>query len=316
MKNKIILGHPFAGSLYKFFENQLSEYPHKEPILHPYYRNLFGRSYNLWNDLTFALFAIFDEIIIPPADAEVPDNNKYLVNYTYKNKELGLYFNYEDYFHDEISEQVAKDLENPYIYNFLQQYSDEEKKGILEYVRLYIILSQKYNCPVLCGGEYQKLFIYITNSSKTYLSNDVFSDNVNVTFTQTYLNLNITAFNISTLDTLYELKSNKEIKAYAKNYRKIIHQYGGSTQTETEIKKLLQISLSKDLFYNKVSSILNTFSLVCSYAGLMPIIGMPLSILSLGGTHLSTAFKNNKYNWYQLFYAIDKVDKDTKIKSL
>lgn len=316
MKNKIILGHPFAGSLYKFFENQLSEHPFEEPILHPYYRNLFGRSYNYWNDLTFALFTIFDEIIIPPADANIPDYNKYIVNDTYTNKELGLYFSWKDSFTDEIHEQVAKDLEIPYIFNFLQQYSNEEKEGILEYVRLYIKLSQKYNCPVLCGGEYQKLFFYLTNSSESYLSDDVFSDNVNVAFTQTHLNLNITAFNISSLDTLYELKSDKEIKAYAKNYRKIIHQYGSTTKTETEIKKLLQISLSKNMFYNKASSILDTSSLVCSYAGLMPIIGMPFSILSLGSTHLSTAFKNNKYNWYQLFYAIDKVDKDTKIKML
>lgn len=88
MKNKVILGHPFAGSLYKFFENQLSEYPHKEPIQHPYYRDLFGRSYDYWNDLTFALFTIFDEIIIPPADANIPDYNKYIVNDTYTTLQL------------------------------------------------------------------------------------------------------------------------------------------------------------------------------------------------------------------------------------
>lgn len=315
MKNKIILGHPFAGSLYKFFENQLSEYPHEEPILHPYYRDLFGSSYNHWSDLTFALFTIFDEIIIPPADAYIPDHHKYIVNDTYRNKELGLYFSWKDFFTDEIREQVAKDLENPYIYNFLQQYSHEEKIGILKYVRLYINLSQKYNCPVLCGGEYQKLFAYLTNTNETYISNTI-TDNTNVSFTQTHLNLNIAAFNISSLDTLYELKSDKEIKAYAKNYRKIIHKYGSTAQTETEIKKLLQISLSKNLFYNKASSILDTSSLVCSYAGLMPVIGMPFSILSLGGTHLSTVLKNNKYNWYQLFYAIDRVDKETKIRTL
>ncbi len=136
MKNRIILGHPFVGSLYKFFENQLSEYPHNEPILHPYYRNLFGHSYNHWNDLTIALFTIFDKIIIPPADAHIPDYNKYIVNDTYRNKELGLYFSWKDFFTEEIHEQVAKDLENSYIYNSLQQYSNDEKKGILEYVRL------------------------------------------------------------------------------------------------------------------------------------------------------------------------------------
>lgn len=313
MKNKIILGHPFAGSLYKFFENQLSEYPHEEPILHPYYRDLFGHSYNYWNDLTFALFTIFDEIIIPPADAHIPDYNKYIVNDTYKNKELGLYFSWKDFFTDEIHEQVAKDLEKPSIHNFLQQYSNKEKEGILKYVRLYINLSQKYNCPVLCGGEYQKLFAYLTNS---YISNNVITNDVNVSFTQTHLNLNITAFNISSLDTLYELKSDNEIKSYAKSYRKIIHQYGSTTKTETEIKKLLQTSLSKNLFYSKVSSILDTSSLVCGYAGLMPIIGMPFSILSIGSTHLSTALKKSKYSWYQLFYAIYKVDKETKIKAL
>lgn len=316
MKNKIILGQPFAGSLYKFFDNQLSEHPHEEPILHPYYRDLFGYSYNYWTDLTFALFTIFDEIIISPADENIPNYNKYIVNDTYRNKELGLYFSWKDTFTEEMQEQVSKDLSNPYIHNFLQQYSIEEKIGILEYVRLYINLSQKYNCPVLCGGEYQKLFAYLTNSNETYSSNDVITDNVNVSFTQTYLNLSIAAFNISSLDTLYELKSDKEIKAYAKNYRKIIHQYGSTTQTEIEIKKLLQISLSKNLFYNNVSSILDTSSLVCSYAGLMPIIGTPFSILSLIGTHLSTVLKNNKYNWYQLFYAIDKVDKENKIKTL
>ena len=315
MNNKIILGHPFAGSLYKFFEQQLSDYPHTEPILHPYYRSLFGHDYDDWNDLTFALFAIFDEIIIPPADADVPDTKKYYKDKIYNNKKLGIYFSWDDCFTDEIHEQVKKDLENSFIANILKKYSPEEQEGILEYVRLYIKLSQKYNCPVLCGGTYHELLVYLINQSHLSELNTI-AKNDTVLFTHNYLKLDIASFNISSLDTLYELKSDKEIKKYAKNYLKIISKYGNSIKTEAAMKDLLKSSLNINSFYERTSSILNTSSIVCSVLGFIPSIGTAFSASSLVKTALSSKAKNNKYNWYQLFYQIDKIDKDTKIKLL
>ena len=315
MKTKIILGHPFAGSLYMFFDQQLSDYPFKEPISHPYYRDLFGRNYIYWNDLAFTLFTIFDEVILPPADANIPDYQKYSSNGIYHNKDLGIYFDWKDthHFFQDVDEQIKKDLEDPFVQKALLSYSTKEKEGILEYVRLYIKLSQKYNCPVLCGGTYQELFSYLVNNNTIQKEDSI---NTSVSFTKNYLNLSLASFSVSSLDSLYEIKSNSEIKIYSKNFQKIIHKYGSTTNTEEQMKILLKDSLSKDSFYNNVSSILDTSSIVCSTIGLIPAIGLPFSILSLGGTFLSSKLKRNINNWYQLVYSIDKLDKTLRIKNL
>lgn len=97
MNSSIILGHPFSGSLYLFFDQQLSDYPFKEPIGHPYYRDLFGRNYNYWSGLASTLLIIFDKVIIPPADANISDYQKFEVAGIYDNSELGLYFNWKDF---------------------------------------------------------------------------------------------------------------------------------------------------------------------------------------------------------------------------
>lgn len=315
MKSKIILGHPFAGSLYMFFEQQMSDYPFKEPINHPYYRDLFGRSYNYWKDLAFTLFAIFDEIILPPADAYIPDYDKYSSNGIYYNKELGIYTSWNDFFTDEIHEQVKKDLEDPFIQKLLLNYPSREKEGILSYIRLYIKLSKKHNCPVLCGGTYQEIFTYLVNTRNCKIDNETTAGN-SVSFTQNYLEASVAAFNISSIDSLYEIKSDRDIKTYAKNFQRIIMEYGNNVNMETEIRELLKFSLFKDSFYKKVASILDTSSIICSAVGLIPLIGLPFSVASVAESFISSNLKRNKYNWYQLVYSIDRIDKETKIKLL
>lgn len=314
MNSSIILGHPFSGSLYMFFDQQLSHHPHKEPIQHPYYRDLFGRDYNNWSGLAFTLLTIFDKVIIPPADAHIPDYHKFETAGIYDNPDLGLYFNWKDSFDDEIRNQVKEDLEDPQISDALIKYSPKEKEGILEYSRLYIKLANKYNCPVLCGGDYQHIFSYLLTKDNTYTVNN---ENNNVaSFTDMYLKFFAPLFGVSSLDSLYQIKNDKEVKLYSKSFRKILQQYGATVESEMRLYTLLKESLLMDSFYNKVSDILNSASLICSAIGLIPGIGVPFSIASLGESLISAKLKNNKYNWYQLIYRIDRVDKDSILKSI
>lgn len=315
MHSEIILGHPFAGSIYKFFNEQLSENPHKDSIQHPYYRDLYGNYPHDYFELAITLLSLYDKIIIPPSDDFIPDYRTYESGGIYYNPKLGLYFDWKDTFYDILHEQVQRDLESPYLKQILASYPNQEAAGIVHYARLYTLLSQKYNCPVLCGGKYEQVYTYLLNNSNSSGTTKAPQQNI-VKFTNNYLHVCSPAFKVSSLDSLYQIKENSEIKKYAKNYQKIVERHDNAAASETAFNSLLKESLSKDVFYNTVSSILSFSSLLLSTLGLFPGIGPPLSIASIGGSIVSEKIKNNKYNWYQLVYSIDKLDKNTSIKLL
>lgn len=168
------------------------------------------------------------------------------------------------------------------------KYSPEEREGILKYIRLYIRLSDKYNCPVLCGGDYQHIFSYLLSKVNTYNSNN------SASFTDMYLKFFAPSFEVSSLDFLYQIKSDKEVKLYSKSFRKILQQYGNTVESERHLYHLLKKSLSMDSFYNKVSDILNSASLICSTIELLPGIAVPFSIASLGESLISAKLKKNR----------------------
>lgn len=315
MHSEIILGHPFTGSIYKFFNEQLSESPDKDPIQHPYYKDLYGNSPHDYFELAITLLSLYDKIIIPPADAHIPDYRTYVSGSIYYNPNLGLYYDWEDTFRDFLYEQVQHDLESPYLKQLLASYPEREAAGIVHYARLYLLLSQKYNCPVLCGGKYEQVYTYLLNDSNSSDKTQAPQHNI-VNFTNNYLHVYSPAFQVSSLDSLYQIKENTEIKKYAKNYQKIVERHDDAAVSETAFNNLLKESLSKDEFYNTISGILSFTSLILSTLGLLPGIGLPLSIASIGGSIVSERIKNNKYNWYQLVYRIDKLDKNASIKLL
>jgi hypothetical protein len=72
LPSKIVLSHPFSGSLYAFFTEQMagSDFLHLD---HPYYKTLYGKSFREVRDITLTLTTIYPKIILIPADNHLPD---------------------------------------------------------------------------------------------------------------------------------------------------------------------------------------------------------------------------------------------------
>lgn len=72
-KRKIILAPPYSGTLYAYFNDCMSPYHHHTEMMgHPYYNKLFSVYTEQSKDIALTLSILYDEIIVPPADACFP----------------------------------------------------------------------------------------------------------------------------------------------------------------------------------------------------------------------------------------------------
>src|SRR5580693_846833 len=71
---KIILSHPYSGAVHWWF-GQLQRVGGDQALKRPYsgyYRTLYGSDIDNFIDIALACLVIFDEIVIPAADAAFP----------------------------------------------------------------------------------------------------------------------------------------------------------------------------------------------------------------------------------------------------
>ena len=75
----IVLGHPFSGALYAYFDKELTHGTHAAASKHlSYYKTLYGRHYKDNMDVAITLSLIYDNVILVAADNALPDHGKYL----------------------------------------------------------------------------------------------------------------------------------------------------------------------------------------------------------------------------------------------
>ena len=74
-KKKAILAPPYSGTLYAYFDDCMSIHSrgHREAMGHPYYKNLYRMYTEHTKDIALTLSVLYDQVIIPPADAAQPD---------------------------------------------------------------------------------------------------------------------------------------------------------------------------------------------------------------------------------------------------
>ena len=151
---KIILSHPFSGALYWWFANQLSSTPEPKTHGHPYYRTLYADvDKNL--DIALSCTVIFDEIVIPPADAWFPrDEDSYLDRQVSTNTDLSISvvdWAVHSYVYDTLNPIKNDLLADPVIQRVLSHVPARVRDMALIDAGIDIVTAAQYRAPIICA---------------------------------------------------------------------------------------------------------------------------------------------------------------------
>jgi hypothetical protein len=306
--DKIILSHPFSGSLYAFFADELGAH-HYTISDHPYYLTLYGKHYQDLTDLSLTLALLYKEIIIAPADNPLPDYDRWRTERGYENEELGIYSSW-DYLRNEKGEidyQVNRDESDSIINKILRKIPKHSWWQILSDARYELLLARLYRCPVLCYGGRRALIQRLAEIDAENGDINLIAE-TSVQAINYYLEISGLIFHPRNIESLYILKKDKDLRSYADSFVSVMHGFKNEPNVKQQLLELAQESMGKTSISSKVVGFFNAFANVLSLFGLIPVLGTATSIAGIASTSVSYGAKQfqEKHEWYQLTPQIKK----------
>ncbi|MBP0904833.1 hypothetical protein ACFSKN_13265 [Mariniflexile gromovii] len=316
---KIVLGHPFSGALYAYFDKELNNGNYLEASkYHGYYKTLYRKQYESFIEISIAFSLLFDDIIIPAADNPVPDYQKYQTNGDYYNPDFGLFFTWRDdanYAHI-VSEKIDFALNDLIIKQKLMKIPKPAHNQILHEVYYEISMAKRFDCPILTSGLRQELAKRISILESD--NNPEFADLKKVTFVDYYLDITGLLFQPMNIDSFCYLKSENDLRKYADGFVNILETFEmkDNNSVKIELLKLIQEAINKDKLNSKISGAFSTSSSVLSYAGLIPVVGTVAGISSIVSDITSKGIDklNVKNRWFELSSQIERIKSREKLK--
>jgi hypothetical protein len=157
---KVILSHPFSGAIYWWFANQISggyDHASKRPG-HPYYRTLYG-NVDKHLDIALACAVVFDDIILPAADAVLragnlpPEDQTKFPELNMSTSEWALIRHAQEAV-DPISDDLLTD---PVISSVLRRVPADMRSMALRYAAADILMTSEYSVPIICASGRRKI---------------------------------------------------------------------------------------------------------------------------------------------------------------
>jgi hypothetical protein len=297
---KVVLSHPFSGSLYAFFDKTCGGHLAKDGKLpsHPYYRMLYGVNYGRLREISLTLTLLFPDILIAPADNHMPDHRRYGSSGEYNNPELGLTTSWNEWqsIKSEIDEAVSKDLENPEVQKILFALPDWAKRSVLNDTRYDIHQAMIHDCPIISAGGRRKLIELITQAdhSARHLAGAVKAGHL--AGAESYLELLGTLFDPVTIDALYELKNDKQLRRYAKGLLKAMMSHNDPTTARRAMAELVLDALEEQRIAGFIKG---GFDMTAAIIGLWPSLKSKVGSKVLSGSAKLVGKYRQTHSWYE-----------------
>lgn len=293
---RVILAPPYSGTLYAYFHDCRSEGKtnHTKFMEHPYYNNLYGMYTEQSKVIALTLSILYDEIVIPPADAYCPHD------------ELGFRISWDEFtsFYEKKKYEIQSYNEDPELSILLKGNKDYENIQLLRELCYCIDFSIKYNCPIFCGKGTKKIIDRISTIEYNRISKDELNK---ISFIKNYINTFTFNFDVPDLDVFEKIKFDSNIREYSKKFIEILDKKANKNVTETEFNKLLLDSINTDSICKKSKGIFKFFADAFGVGGLHPEYGTPTSIASYASSGIGKIISKSAPDWYELAPNIEHI---------
>ena len=306
-KRTVVLAPPYSGTLYAWFHDCLADREyykgHESWMDNSYYADLYSQYTEQTKHVAIMFSVLYDYIILPPADAFQPREDK---------ANLGFQTKWDEFDEWHQMEKITKHYtNNPKLVRLLRTKEPWHVEELLAELRYCIRKSRELNCPIFCGQGTQQIINLMNRIDEENISKDTSNQ---IQFVENYLNLSGFMFNVNDLDILGVIKSDSKIRRYCNQFAKILEKRMDSSTTEADLKKLILESINQDDISKHIRGVLNISSLLLSIVGLVPVIGTPLSVASLTSTGIEKGLSISAPNWYELAPRVEMMSKEVFLK--
>lgn len=312
----IILSHPFSGALYKYFSDQLRDYPIKGRINHPYYRTLWGDDYARHLELALSFLVLYDDVWIAPADNHFPtgrldpEDRSHII-------ELGLHADWDDFtpFNSSARRDHVADLcAHPLVQNLLGgsfKIPRDNWDQLITYALYESSLSARKRIPILCSPGRRSLISTLVQIQRPSL-HPLFTAESEVTFVDSYRSLSGMALAPRSLEHLMDAKPDKSVRTYGRTFL-------AAATAPQEVGGVNDVVVAKaTLEAIETESVSELFAGVLNWAAsFLRLIHQPvLAATASGGSYLASSGAEDA-GWYEFKGSVDRaIDKAEFVRRL
>lgn len=314
-KLRVILSHPYSGALHWWMQSA-NEWAHSTRPDHPYYRHLYGKV-NDHLDVALACTVIFDEIILPAADAQYPEST---ISADYRKVEipsLGLLADWDPVQAsrkalENIAGDIAKDIK---ISRILAKVPKHLRAQVVLDVATDMLLQSEYKAPVISSSGRRAMLVRLAElgiladlgvptkraSSTSGAGNKPPETLATIGELTNYVSVTGLSFRSPDIKTLSDIKSNSTVRNYAKSFQNVLIPKKKSTATVDLFDSIRQAWKSQEL-QNRISGGFTTTSRAFSVLGLIPGIGTIAEAVAMGADAGAIASEKleQKNSWYEI----------------
>jgi hypothetical protein len=303
----IIPAFPYEGALYWLFsERGTPEYKGG----HSYYLSLYGPEHDRVVPRATALAALFDRLILAPADARLPDYRAYSHGDTYEHPDLRITMNWEPHKEwDDENRAIAKILIKSDVIGALLAsvplFASDNliREHFLCRSLLQIRLSQIYSGVLIGNSFFNRIYDAIIRE----VGEAVFSipiDGQQMVWTLEERTLNIVGldFPADSIDSFSAIRQSREISEYATEFRAAISSAMTTGDATNSLLQLMKKAMDQDEIRAKAAGGFQALGSAANVGGLVPVLGTFASGIGIGADVASRKLgrASLKKQWYLL----------------
>ncbi|MDW2041049.1 hypothetical protein R7Q09_24035 [Vibrio sp. 2130-1] len=297
--NKVIVSHPYSGSLQEFFTHELLGKDWGGN--HSYYKTLWGKNADSIRTISLTLFSCYDEVIFSPVDNVLPDFESHMNSEEYYHPDFGLrmparpselgfdfdIFSYVNW--------LGLDLE---IQRLLSKVPENVRGQILIQVLCDMELAIRHNAEVISSTGRKLLMERISAIDPQYHNVKALSVDYSNALNH-YSNIILPDFEISSIDLLHKIKTDKSVREYGKSFVRTLSKCDEQL-TEIDFALLIKQANLKSAKNSSINKYTGWAAQIISTVGigipLPPVVGA--AAVALGETSRITSRSDSK--WIEL----------------
>ncbi|MFJ5305402.1 hypothetical protein [Streptomyces sp. NPDC088350] len=292
------------------------DWAHPTRPAHPYYRHLYG-NFDEHLDVALACAVIFDEIILPAADARYPDS---VMSPDYRTVEipgLGLFADWDPVRASReamtgIAEDVARDAR---ISHILKNVPKRLRTQVVVDVATDMLLLGEYKAPVISSPGRRAMLLRL-------IELDVLADlglslggvgSIQKSATESpatlgavtelrkYVSVTGLTFKSPDVKSLSGIKSNSLVRNYAGNFQKVLTADNSDTGP-LDLFESIRSAWKSRVLQSRISGSFTATSRGLSVLGLIPGVGTVAEVVAMGAeaTAIASEKLERKNSWYEI----------------
>lgn len=263
VSDKIVPAYPYEGALYWLFsERGGTSYTGS----HGYYKSLYGLNHSVVLPKASALACLFDNILMTPADAQIPRDSSLRVSFG------GEYMEWND----EVEELAKRLLQKQEVHTLVSKNPDfpEEFSQFHFMCRTIsqMIIADKTNAILVGNSFFNQIYSEVAKElGQIYTKGS--TPNSSWSLDLELLDIVGLDFGTADLDKFAAIRQNNEISGYSSEFRKAISEASSKPDLQKQLILLMKKAMEQEQISKHVAGAFETVGSVANVGGLIPVIG-------------------------------------------